>query len=545
MIAKFATLAALVAGASAQAVCTLTTETHPPLTWQKCTAPGSCTNVSGSITIDANWRWTHQTSSATNCYSGNKWDSSICTTGTDCASKCCVDGADYTSTYGITTSGNALNLKFVTKGQYSTNIGSRTYLMESDTKYQMFKLLGNEFTFDVDVSNLGCGLNGALYFVSMDADGGLSKYSGNKAGAKYGTGYCDAQCPRDLKFINGEANVEGWESSTNDANAGSGKYGSCCSEMDVWEANNMATAYTPHPCTTIGQTRCEGDGCGGTYSSDRYAGVCDPDGCDFNSYRQGNKTFYGKGMTVDTTKKITVVTQFLKNSAGELSEIKRFYAQDGKVIPNSESTIAGIPGNSITKAYCDAQKTVFQNTDDFTNKGGLVQMGKALAGDMVLVMSVWDDHAVNMLWLDSTFPTDQAGQPGVDRGACPTTSGVPSDVEANAPNSNVIFSNIRFGPIGSTVAGLPSSGGSSSSSSAAPQSTSTNASTSTKASTTTTSAVRTTSTATTKTTSSAPAQGTNTAKHWGQCGGNGWTGPTVCESPYTCQKQNDWYSQCL
>lgn len=48
-----------------------------------------------------------------------------------------------------------------------------------------------------------CGLNGALYFVSMDADGGMAKYPTNKAGAKYGTGYCDSQCPRDLKFING------------------------------------------------------------------------------------------------------------------------------------------------------------------------------------------------------------------------------------------------------------------------------------------------------------------------------------------------------
>ena len=38
--------------------------------------------------------------------------------------------------------------------------------MASATKYQMFTLLGNEFTFDVDVSKLGCGLNGALYFVS-------------------------------------------------------------------------------------------------------------------------------------------------------------------------------------------------------------------------------------------------------------------------------------------------------------------------------------------------------------------------------------------
>ena len=34
-----------------------------------------------------------------------------------------------------------------------------------------------------------------------------SRHEGNKAGAKYGTGYCDAQCPRDIKFINGEQDV--------------------------------------------------------------------------------------------------------------------------------------------------------------------------------------------------------------------------------------------------------------------------------------------------------------------------------------------------
>jgi len=538
MYAKFATLAALVAGVTAQNVCTLTTETHPALQWAKCTSGGSCTNVQGSITIDANWRWTHQTSAATNCYDGNKWDTSYCSDGPSCASKCCVDGADYSSTYGITTSGNALNLKFVTKGSYSTNIGSRTYLMESDTKYQMFKLLGNEFTFDVDVSNLGCGLNGALYFVSMDADGGLSKYSGNKAGAKYGTGYCDSQCPRDLKFINGEANVVDWTPSTNDNNAGMGSYGSCCSEMDIWEANNMAAAFTPHPCTEIGQTRCQGDSCGGTYSSDRYAGVCDPDGCDFNSYRQGNKTFYGKGMTVDTTKKVTVVTQFLTDSSGKLSEIKRFYSQNGQIIPNSESTIAGAPGNSITQDWCDKQKAAFGDVGDFNEKGGLAQMGAALAQDMVLVMSVWDDHAVNMLWLDSTWPLDGAGKPGAERGACATTSGVPSDVEANAPNSNVIYSNIRFGPIGSTVAGLPSGGTTNpSSSSSVKPSTST-----AKPSSTSTAKPSTTSTSA----STTPTGGSGgTAAHWAQCGGNGYSGPTKCASPYTCQKQNDWYSQCL
>ena len=46
----------------------------------------------------------------------------------------------------------------------------------------------------------------------MEADGGMSKYSGNKAGAKYGTGYCDAQCPHDIKFINGEVGILLFES---------------------------------------------------------------------------------------------------------------------------------------------------------------------------------------------------------------------------------------------------------------------------------------------------------------------------------------------
>jgi len=30
-----------------------------------------------------------------------------------------------------------------------------------------------------------------------------------------------------------------------------------------------------------------------------------------------------------------------------------------------------------------------------------------------------------------------------------------------------------------------------------------------------------------------------------QCGGIGWTGPTICASPYTCTYVNDYYSQCL
>ncbi|KAF8058516.1 cellobiohydrolase I [Lyophyllum atratum] len=497
---------------SAQQVGTNTAETHPKLPWQKCTSSGCAAQSAGAITLDANWRWVHTTTGYTNCYTGNTWDATLCPDGKTCASNCAVDGADYSGTYGITTSGDALTLKFVTSNANGKNIGSRVYLMNSDSKYEMFKLLNQEFTFDVDVSNLPCGLNGALYFSEMDADGGLAKFPTNKAGAKYGTGYCDSQCPRDIKFINGEANSVGWSGSPNDPNAGSGQYGACCNEMDVWEANSVSAAYTPHPCTGTGLTRCSGTACG---TLDRYATVCDPDGCDFNSYRMGDKSFYGKGLKVDTSKKFTVVTQFITNTGtatGTLSEIRRLYVQNGVVIQNSKVNIPGMAaGDSVTDAYCTSQKSVFGDKTQFQSKGGLAGMSKAAGAGMVLVLSVWDDHAANMLWLDSSYPTTgDASKPGVARGTCAITSGIPTDVESASPNASVTFSNIKFGDIGSTY----TSGGSGTS---APP---------------------------TSSTTSAGTPGATQVKY-GQCGGTGYTGPTVCASGSTCQVLNPYYSQCL
>ncbi|KAB5566692.1 family 74 glycoside hydrolase [Coniochaeta sp. 2T2.1] len=66
-------------------------------------------------------------------------------------------------------------------------------------------------------------------------------------------------------------------------------------------------------------------------------------------------------------------------------------------------------------------------------------------------------------------------------------------------------------------------------------------------STTLTTTIRTSTSATSKSSASSVASPspTGVAQHWGQCGGIGWTGPTACVSGYTCQKQNDYYSQCL
>ncbi|KAK1779916.1 glycosyl hydrolase family 61-domain-containing protein [Copromyces sp. CBS 386.78] len=69
--------------------------------------------------------------------------------------------------------------------------------------------------------------------------------------------------------------------------------------------------------------------------------------------------------------------------------------------------------------------------------------------------------------------------------------------------------------------------------------------TTTKATTTLVSSTKaTTSSAAQATTTAAPATG-GTQTKYGQCGGNGWTGPTVCVGGSTCTKVNDWYSQCL
>jgi len=148
-----------------------------------------------------------------------------------------------------------------------------------------------------------------------------------------------------------------------------------------------------------------------------------------------------------------VVTQFIKGSGGTLDAIRRYYVQGGKVIPNSQSTAPGTSGNQLDPTFCKAVKTSFGDDDHFNAKGGFDQFSKAVSAGMVLVMSLWDDHYANMLWLDSAYPLDKdASTPGVGRGTCATSSGTPKEIETSQASNQVIYSNIKFGPINSTFA---------------------------------------------------------------------------------------------
>lgn len=215
---------------------------------------------------------------------------------------------------------------------------------------------------------------------------------------------------------------------------------------------------TAYPCTVQGRLRCEGDDCGASApSGTRYNGVCDPDGCDFNPYRTGNPSFYGSAKTVDTTKKFTVVTQFITSNgtpSGSLVEIRRKYVQNGVVISNPHVNVPGISTSfdSIKSDYCDQQKAAFGDATSFQANGGLNALGNAFKRGMVLVLSIHDDWDGRMLWLDSQYPPGASPtSSGVTRGTCATSSGVPADVEAMYPAASVTISNIKYGPIGSTV----------------------------------------------------------------------------------------------
>ena len=104
---------------------------------------------------------------------------------------------------------------------------------------------------------------------------------------------------------------------------------------------------------------------------------------------------------------------------------------------------------------CVAQKKAFGDVDDFTPKGGIKAMGDAMGRGMVLTMSLWDDDEVHMIWLDAVDPIPPKGEkpkPGALRGTCSPTSGDPKVVQKEHPNAYVVYSDVKFGEIGSTIA---------------------------------------------------------------------------------------------
>merc|ERR1712048_1248258 len=119
-------------------------------------------------------------------------------------------------------------------------------------------------------------------------------------------------------------------------------------------------------------------------------------------------------------------------------------------IETPSATLQGNTHDSITTQFCQDWVDTTKDGTNFLEKGGFDAVDKALEQGVVLVMSLWDDHFANMLWLDSIYPTDST-DPTNYRGSCSKSSGVAADVESQSASSHVIFSKIKTGEIGTTT----------------------------------------------------------------------------------------------
>jgi len=404
-----ALLLSLASSVLSQQIGTLVPEVHPKLQWTKCTSPSptnsedpQCTPVNGEITVDAQWRWTHEVDSWNHCYRDNDWNHTICSSNAECAARCALEGVtNYAQDLGIITTQNntGVSLNYRTNLDFAHTLGSRVFLMENKTHYQTFHLLGNEIAFDVDVSTVDCGVNAAFTFVAMDADGGQTRFPGNNnpAGAEYGTGYCDARCSREYKWIAGTANAEGWAPHPEDPNGGTGNMGACCGEVAVMDSNAHSLSMSSHLCpwenkysVCYGYSECTG-------YEERGAG-CDYFGCDYNPFRMGATEFYGKNKTgIDSGRVFTVVTRF----AAGTGEITKFFVQDGRRIEMpSPRGVVGLPedgegSNGITRGICDNLGSAFDQRDQWAERGGWETHLELLRRPLVLALSI--DHDVSLV----------------------------------------------------------------------------------------------------------------------------------------------------
>ena len=168
--------------------------------------------------------------------------------------------------------------------------GGRIYLGDSNSdvispdSFYMMPLLGKRLTFNVDMSNVGCNCNGALYFVSMPAYNSSQKLEPGKNGDYY----CDA-------------------------NKVGGTY---CPEMDVMEANKYAMASTAHTCN---------------YDPPHYYSSCDRGGCGTNVL-DADYNGYGPGKKIDTNQPFTLAVSFIKGNDGKLSTVQNTFSQGSQSV---------------------------------------------------------------------------------------------------------------------------------------------------------------------------------------------------------------------
>ncbi|KAF5251178.1 hypothetical protein FANTH_3722 [Fusarium anthophilum] len=324
----------LFTSAYAQWPCGNIEEVHPPFTWHECIQK-PCSKYFGAIVLESSLR-------ETNCCAGSfnikdlhrthckKKDKDTCPV------DCCIEGADYRA-HGIKTEGTSLTMDLGATAPHVPKDLIRVMPLKDTERYPNKPLVrrhDSEYTFDIDVRNVPPGYKARVSLNWMEPDGARTRKKGDKAGAKYGTGYCDAACDKGQRFVEGTANYDGWVPDKHDPMLGAGRMSACCHTTVLWEGNIESTDYHWSPCLPPWYHMCDKDKC---------TTKCFALGCRWNPNGNKMKPFYGPGPTntIDSKKTFSVVTQFFIQQTPKVENIFKtratYYIQEGKIFRSAPS----------------------------------------------------------------------------------------------------------------------------------------------------------------------------------------------------------------
>lgn len=230
--------------------------------------------------------------------------------------------------------------------------------VDDPSGFYQWMVLDHALSYTVDLSNVGCSCNAALYLVSMP---GFNASSGS------------VPDPRSAYYCGANA---GKPSINTSATAGRGNY---CPEMDIIEANSFAAQSTPHICN-------------GTNHGPGFYPMCDHHGCATAVYNQSKIAMCrSHTCTIDTRKPFRHTVSFpLDTATGALKAIRNVFEQDGRTF-DFDSCTDGV----------NAQWTGGSSTAYLTKMQSNLRMG------MVMDISLWGLSNSGMSWLDG--PTGCVG----------------------------------------------------------------------------------------------------------------------------------------
>lgn len=178
---------------------------------------------------------------------------------------------------------------------FEIGFNARVYFTESQTwdpnAYFKPNLLGGSMEYDVDLSQVTCGCNAAMYMISMPGIGS----DGKPFPSKDGMHYCDAN------------KIDG----------------NFCPEFDIMEANVHAYRAVEHACAT--------PDINGHFSSCDRHGQC---AIDVITDYDSTDEVYGPGSNyqINTEKEFHIKVDFEQDSAGKFAQYIISLTQDGRLV---------------------------------------------------------------------------------------------------------------------------------------------------------------------------------------------------------------------